>query len=74
MDEWRARMAQTHKIITMSLFLLLAVCQLIWAAFGGPGPALAYFVIAFVFATAVVWQLSMRRGLTAGHDETADER
>jgi hypothetical protein len=74
MDEWRARMALTHKIVTMSIFLLLAVCQLIWAAFGGPGSALAYLVIAGVLAVVLVWQLSMRRAWTAGHGGTADDR
>jgi hypothetical protein len=67
-------MAQTNKIVTISLFLLLAASQAIWAAFGGPGAVLTYLIIAGVLAGFVVWQLSSRRAWTAGSGATGDDR
>jgi hypothetical protein len=65
-------MAQTDKIVTMTLFILLAVCQAVWAMLGGPGSTLDYVLIACVLAAVLAWQLRLRRA-DAGHDKPVDD-
>lgn len=66
-------MAQTDKIVTMALFMLLAVSQVVWAMLGGPGSTLDYIVIGAVLAAVFAWQLSLRRA-EGGHERAVGDR